>query len=97
MATIEEIKHLAKLARISISSEDLGKLTQEFDSVLAYIGQLDALDLPYEASPDIPPLRNVFRDDEHPTDSGINTKKLIAAFPKHSDNALVVKKIITHE
>ncbi len=97
MATIEEIKHLAQLARISISSEDSEKLMKDFDSILAYIGQLDTLDLPSESSSNIPPLHNVFRNDENPTGGDINTKKLTDAFPKCSGNALVVKKIITHE
>lgn len=97
MATTEEIKHLAKLSRLSILPKDMQKLMQDFDSILAYIGQLNELDIPEQSSPEIPPLRNVFRDDDNSVEDTTGAEKLIKAFPKSSKSALVVKKIITNE
>jgi Asp-tRNA(Asn)/Glu-tRNA(Gln) amidotransferase C subunit len=36
MATTEEVKKLAALARITISEAELAAFTKEFDSILAY-------------------------------------------------------------
>jgi len=97
MATYEDIKHLATLARISVSEQDLPKLSTEFESILKYIGQLESLAVPESSDLHVPLLHNVFRDDKNPTPSGANTQKIINAFPKRNGNALSVKKIITHE
>lgn len=96
MATTEEVKKLAALARIEVNEEELPKFTKEFEAILAYVSQLEKLDLPSGRS-DLPELRNVFRADENPTPAGTWTEKIVEAFPEKEGNALVVKKIITHE
>jgi aspartyl-tRNA(Asn)/glutamyl-tRNA(Gln) amidotransferase subunit C len=99
MTSVEEVKKLAALARISVSDEELPKFTKEFDAILAYVSQLEKLNLP-EVRPrekGVPALINVFRKDENPTPSGTWTEKLVEAFPEKEDNYLVVKQIISHE
>ncbi len=97
MATYDEIKHLAELARISVPDKDLPKLSAEFESVLKYIGQLESLEVSETSVPQVPLLHNVFRDDDNSTPSGTNTQKITTAFPKRNGDALSVKKIIIHE
>ncbi len=91
----EEIKHLASLARLSISEDELASLLKEFGGILSYVGQIESLTLPTDASPEVPPLRNVFRKDEFA--DGENTKALIDAFPEKEGDLLSVKQIITYE
>ena len=45
MATTDEVKKLAGLARIRIDNTELEKFTSEFDAILAYVGQLEKLNL----------------------------------------------------
>ena len=97
MATTEEVKKLAALARIEMPEAALEKFTKEFDAILAYVGQLEKLDLPKDLKDTKPALRNVFRQDEHPTEPGMWTKKMVDAFPEKEGDYLVVKQIITHE
>ncbi|MBI2409595.1 aspartyl/glutamyl-tRNA amidotransferase subunit C [Candidatus Kaiserbacteria bacterium] len=97
MATKEEVKKLAALARISIADEELEKFTQEFDAVIAYVGQLESLNQPPASSLQPQALRNVLREDGEPTAPGTNTEKLVAQFPEREGNALVVKQIISHD
>ncbi len=94
MVKVEEVKHLAELARISISEEDLPGLVKDFDSVLAYVGQLEELTIPESATTTAPLLRNVFREDTNPTPTNTNTEKIVKAFPKSKGNYLLVKKIL---
>lgn len=96
MATVEEVKKLAALARIEVKPEELERFTKEFDAILAYVSQLEKLELPTDLKT-TPILRNVFREDVNPTESGTWTEKLVAAFPEKKDNYLVVKQIISHE
>lgn len=97
MASTEEVKKLAALARIEVGEAELEKFTSEFDAVLAYVSQLDSLNLPKELKDTKPPLRNVMREDGEPTPPGTWTKKLVDAFPEKEDDYLVVKQIISHD
>ena len=96
MATKEDVKKLAALARIEVAEEELEKFTNEFDAILAYVGQLEKLDLP-EGGAEKPTLRNVMREDGEPTPAGTYTDKLVEQFPTSEDDALVVKQIISYD
>jgi aspartyl-tRNA(Asn)/glutamyl-tRNA(Gln) amidotransferase subunit C len=97
MATVEEVKKLASLARIEVPEAELAEFTKEFDAILAYVGQLEKLELPKDLKEEKPALRNVYRKDVDPIPAGEYTEKLAGAFPERKGDALVVKQIITHE
>ncbi len=96
MATVEEVKKLAALARIKVGDAELEKFTREFDAILAYIGQLEKLELP-KTGEEKPLLRNIMREDSVPHEPLAYTEKLAEQFPAREGNALSVKQIITHE
>jgi aspartyl-tRNA(Asn)/glutamyl-tRNA(Gln) amidotransferase subunit C len=95
MASIDDVKRLAALARVSISEKELPDFVKEFESILAYVGQIEALQLSKEKS--LLPLRNVMRKDDEPHEKGTWTKKLVEQFPERDGNYLRVKKIISHD
>jgi len=95
MATAEEVKKLAALARIKVEDAEFEKLTREFDAILAYVGQLESLQLP-ASSHQLPVLRNVMREDNEPHAPGTFTEKIIEQFPAREGSALSVKQIISH-
>lgn len=95
-ATPEDVKRLARLARISVPEEDCARFAAEFDGILDYVSKLDALTLP-EGSTRIPPLRNVFREDGEPHIPGTWTEKLVEQFPERDGNSLSVKQIVVHD
>ena len=97
MATTEEVKKLAALARITIGDTDLEKFTSEFDAILAYVGQLEKLDMPAAIAGEKPPVRNVMRIDGEPHPTGAFTEKVAEQFPAREGDALAVKQIITHD
>ena len=96
MATTEEVKKLAALARIKIGEVELEKFTSEFDAILAYVGQLEKLELP-KSGDEKPVLRNVMREDGGPHAGGTLTQKLVEQFPQREGDALSVKQIISHD
>mgnify|MGYP001606831611 CR=1 FL=1 len=95
-ATPEDVQKLAELARISVPSEELPALAAEFDSILAYIGQLDELSVGGR-SMEGREVRNVFRNDGEPHAKGTWTEALVNQFPQHEGDALSVKQIISHD
>lgn len=96
MATKEEVQKLAALARIGVGDAELGKFTSEFDAILAYIGQLEKLDLPQGLKGEKMLLHNVMRADGLSHAPGVYTENIAKQFPAREGNALVVKQIIQH-
>jgi aspartyl-tRNA(Asn)/glutamyl-tRNA(Gln) amidotransferase subunit C len=62
---IDEVRHVADLARLALDDEQLEQLREQLERILGYAGQIGEV-----ASEDVPPtshaypLRNVWRDDE---------------------------------
>lgn len=96
MATTEEVKKLAALARIRVEDSELEKFTSKFDAILAYVGQLEKLELP-KGEMEKPALRNVMREDSEPHEGRAYTEKLAEQFPSREGDALSVKQIISHD
>ena len=60
--TLEEVLHVAKLARLALSDDEARQMQAELDSILGYIEELDALDVSdvdptFHAIPMTAPLR----------------------------------------
>lgn len=96
MTTAEDVKKLATLARISIPEEAVEQFTKELDAILAYMGQLEKLELPLLPTTR-PAITNVMRKDGEPHESGTYTEQIAAQFPARDGDALSVKQIITHD
>ena len=95
MATTVDVEKLTALARIHVSEDELASFTREFEAILAYVGQLETLDLP--EGEETVMLRNVMREDGEPHPAGAYTEKLTAQFPAREGDYLVVKQVISHE
>jgi aspartyl-tRNA(Asn)/glutamyl-tRNA(Gln) amidotransferase subunit C len=95
MATPEDVKKLAALARISVPEESLPKLVEEFDAILGYIGQLSELKI--TSGTPLLPYTNIFRADENPHENRAYTEKLAEQFPAREGDLLSVKQIIAHD
>lgn len=97
MISKEDIKKLADLSRIEIKEDEQEKLALEIDEILGYVGQVKEMaggvsDKKEELGKNS--LRNVWREDENPTESETYSKELIAEFPHSENNYLKVKKIL---
>lgn len=62
--TLEQVQHVAKLARLSLSEEKLVKLTGQLESILGYVAKINQVDLKnVEPMAHALPLHNVLRED----------------------------------
>ncbi|MFH1607109.1 MAG: Asp-tRNA(Asn)/Glu-tRNA(Gln) amidotransferase subunit GatC, partial [Nanoarchaeota archaeon] len=78
MLEIKDIEKLAKLARIELTSEEKEKLLKEVDPILGYVAQLKEVVSTVGEEKKAGELRNVTRSDENPTETGANTKNIVA-------------------
>lgn len=63
--TFDEVKKVAKLARLEMSDADLATMQQQLSAILDYVGQLGQLNTDgVEPLAHPLPVANVFRDDE---------------------------------
>lgn len=92
MVSKEEIKDLAKLARMKITDEEVENLTKELDSILEYVGQIK--DLSAERGDIKPALRNVMREDVPENKDGEFTEDILNNAPAREGKYLKVKKIL---
>ena len=90
--TIEEVKHVAHLARLRLSEEELDKLQTDLSHILAHIDMLkevDVSDVP--ATAQVTDLANVVRDDE--VRQSLPREDVLANAPEQQDGMFRVKEI----
>jgi aspartyl-tRNA(Asn)/glutamyl-tRNA(Gln) amidotransferase subunit C len=62
--TIEDAKHVAKLARLALDDQTLAKLTPQLESILEYVAKIGEVDVEgVEPMAHALPLANVLRED----------------------------------
>jgi aspartyl-tRNA(Asn)/glutamyl-tRNA(Gln) amidotransferase subunit C len=63
--TPEDVRHVARLARLALSDEELVRMRAEMSAILDYMDKLRSLDTAgVEPTSHAVPLRNVMREDE---------------------------------
>lgn len=89
----EDVRHVAKLARLHLSPAEIEKFTGQLGTILQYvnhIGQLDVKDVAPMAH--ALPIHNVLRDDV--VEPGLPLEKVFQNAPLREGDFFVVPKII---
>ncbi len=89
MITTDEVRHIAKLAKINISEADLEKFTSQLGSILDFFSQLQ--EVPTDDVPEtsqVTGLENVTRPDDIKDTENID--KYLEQAPHQVDNHCVV-------
>lgn len=97
MISKKEVKHIAKLARLTLTEKEIVKYQKELSKILDYIEKLNEVNVS-EIEPTSHPffVENIMRKDiEEISDSKLQIlKKLIELAPETEGKYLKVKKII---
>jgi aspartyl-tRNA(Asn)/glutamyl-tRNA(Gln) amidotransferase subunit C len=94
--TTETIAHLANLARIALTAEEIEKLTGELGAIVDSVAKVSEV-----ATPDVPatshpiPLVNVFRADIPGVT--LTTEQALAGAPEHDGSRFSVSAILGEE
>lgn len=92
--TKEEVKHIADLARLNLSEEEIARYQSELSYILEYIDQLQEVDTTgVEPTAQVTGLINRFREDVAATPDEATRQRLINAFPEREGNYDKVKAV----
>jgi len=91
--TLEDVEHVALLARLKLSEEEKHLFTTQLAKILEYVEKLNELNTD-EVEPlfHVVPLSNVFREDE--VRPSLPLEKVLKNAPKSSHGCFNVPKII---
>jgi aspartyl-tRNA(Asn)/glutamyl-tRNA(Gln) amidotransferase subunit C len=91
--TLDDVDHVARLARLELSAADKERMRSELDGILSYIDKLRALDTrDVEPTSHAVPVTNVMRDDvERPS---LPQEDMLANAPDRHRDMFRVPKII---
>ncbi|NPB09614.1 MAG: Asp-tRNA(Asn)/Glu-tRNA(Gln) amidotransferase subunit GatC [Thermodesulfobacteria bacterium] len=91
--TKEEVLHVAHLARLEFSEEEVTRFTEQLADILSYVAKLNELDTSHvEPTYHALKLTNVFREDE--VKESLPPEKALQNAPEREDNFFVVPKVI---
>ena len=91
----KEIQHIAKLARLELTDEELDKYGSQLSGVLNYIDQLKEVNTAgVEPTAQVTGLNNVFREDEIKEWDEDENKKAINEAPEVYKGQIKVKRIL---
>ncbi|MCG3155135.1 MAG: Glutamyl-tRNA(Gln) amidotransferase subunit C [bacterium] len=91
--SIEETRHLARLAKLTFSEEELARLARELDAIVGYVEQLKELNVEnVPATAHVLDLCNVFREDRVAQDNSV--KEILQNAPAHKLGYFSVPKVI---
>ena len=89
----EQVKHLADLAQLELTDEELDKFSEQLTSILGYIDRIKDVELSEDVQRNFKKV-NTFREDENPHEAGEDRKAILDEMPETENNMLVVKKIL---
>lgn len=94
MISKNEVKHIAKLARLDLSEQEIKKYQEQLEGILSYVEKLQKVDTKNIATADggTRELENIWRDDEELKNEEING--LINMAPDVENGQVKVKKIL---
>jgi len=89
----EEVLHIAELARVGLSDEDVAKFQEQLSDVLDHFETLKALDTEGVEPTSYPlPLESVMRDDE--VRASLPRDEVLANAPQAEDGAFRVRAVL---
>jgi len=92
--TRDDVLKLARLARLTVTDEEIEKYREELSEILKYVEQLQNVDVTgLKPTTQVTGLKNVMREDEV-ADYGVAADDLLAIVPHVQDKQIKVKRMI---
>ena len=92
MITKDDVKHVAKLARLTLTEEEIDKYSEQLGNILKYVEQMNEVDTTgIEPMPHAIPITNVMREDVVKYEQ--NKEELMKNAPYEEDGFFRVPKI----
>ncbi|MEC3554249.1 Asp-tRNA(Asn)/Glu-tRNA(Gln) amidotransferase subunit GatC [Bacillus thuringiensis] len=91
--SVENVKHVAHLARLAITDQEAEKFQKQLDAIVTFAEQLNELD-----TTDVKPtthvltMKNVMREDV--LEKGLPVEEVLKNAPDHKDNQIRVPAVL---
>lgn len=95
MISTEEVKNLAELARLELSSEEVEKFKGDISSVLNYVESINSIQI--EEGVRNAGEVNIFREDEITNEPGHYTESVLNSAPEREGAYVKVQKILSQD
>lgn len=89
-----DIEHLATLARLQLTDEEITKYQKEMTDILGYVEQINTIAGDSSDTLESASVRNVLREDADAVPTDTYTDRLLAAAPQTQDGFIKVQKIL---
>jgi len=94
--TLDQVRHVAKLSRLALDEERLGKFSTQLGSILEYVAKIGEVDVTgVEPMAHALPIHNVFREDV--VEPSLPLEKVLQNAPDSDGPFFKVPKIIGGE
>ncbi len=91
--SIDEVKHVANLARLAITEEEAEKFTKQLDAIITFAEQLNELDTEnVEPTSHVLEIKNVLREDI--PQKGLPQEDVLKNAPEEKDGQFKVPSIL---
>jgi len=95
MISKQEVKHIAKLARLGLTEREIEKFQKELSKILDYIEKLKEVDISkVEPTSHSVLVENVMREDQESQKSKVKSQKLMDLAPETKNGYLKTKPIL---
>lgn len=93
--TKNDVLHVARLANLVLTDQEVEKYLEQLSNIISYIGQLDEVDVSeFEPTSQTTGLENVLRVDEIKTDNGLSVEQALSGTDKSHYGYFVVPGIL---
>ncbi|PLS17004.1 Asp-tRNA(Asn)/Glu-tRNA(Gln) amidotransferase GatCAB subunit C [Bacillus sp. M6-12] len=91
--SIDQVKHVAHLARLAVTEEEAEKFTQQLDAIISFAEQLNELDTDnVEPTSHVLNMKNVLREDK--AKEGLPIEEVLKNAPDSKDGYVRVPSIL---
>ena len=91
--SIEEVKHVAHLARLAITDEEAAMFTEQLDSIISFAEELNEVDTEnVKTTTHVLQMKNIMREDV--PDKGLPVEDVVKNAPDHKDGYIRVPSIL---
>ena len=95
MLTQEDVLHIAELARIDLTEEEVSKYQKDLSAILAYFEQLQTVDTDHvDTIGHITGISNVYREDRAKEFGDLGREWILKNVPKRKDDYIQVKAVL---
>ncbi|TWI56005.1 Asp-tRNA(Asn)/Glu-tRNA(Gln) amidotransferase subunit GatC [Halalkalibacter nanhaiisediminis] len=90
---VDQVKHVANLARLAITDEEAEMFTEQLDAIITFAEQLNELDTTgVEPTSHVLDMKNVLREDK--AGKGLPIEDVLKNAPDHEDGQIRVPSIL---